>query len=474
MRYQEPIYIQNQNSAVRNKDINNVNMSSDICIFAAPLFGMTGATKLDCSGYTGTTHVITTATTIPLYFNFTGNTGTFTANTPTFNYEIYKFNHNANKFSLPSVYKSDTFQYSGFSGTSIISQNIPVSGLSLDGDYLIKGYYQYSACTDFLGKLGKTVDTLTFRHGSEYGLYDNALDYYFIAFKGAEEPKFLINGSEKPPLNQLFQQVILPEDNETVFTVAYNGGSEAMVTLNGLVLAKNLDYTLSDSVLSLSASTVKGDVLTIVYTAGAGNNLIGENINITSPITSGATGQQGNNLVYYNTGTTKYEIYTTIEPINSGSIMVMLNGASLANGIDFYQSSSDPKRIILEGVVMVGDIITIVYAPTTGTVNGITNNFPAVSWQISTPPQTTDGIFTLEISTGTTFSTFYSSITQSYVVGQTNYYQNFIASGSIGTKLYYRIKNEKKYETLCGIMLSDIKYSETIPITIQTNSINSY
>ena len=474
MRYQEPIYIQNQNSAVRNKDINNVNMSSDICIFAAPLFGMTGATKLDCSGYTGTTHVITTATTIHLYFNFTGNTGTFTANTPTFNYEIYKYNHNVDKFSLPAVYKSNTFEYSGFSGTSIISQNVPVSGLSLDGDYLIKGYYQYSACTDFLSKLGKTVDTLTFRHGSEYGLYDNAMDYYFIAFKSAEEPKFLINGSNRPPLNQLYQQVILPEDDETVFTVTYNAGSQAMVTLNGLVLAKNLDYTLSNSVLSLSASTVKGDVFTIVYTAGAGNNLVGENINITSSITSGATGQQGSNLIYYNTGTTKYEIFTTIEPVNSGSIMVMLNGASLANGIDFYQSTSDPKRIILEGVVIVGDIITIVYAPTTGTVNGIINNFPAVSWQISTPPQTTGGTFTLQISTGTTFSTFYSSITQSYVVGQTNYYQNFVASGTIGTKLYYRVKNEKNYETLCGIVLSDIKYSDTIPVTIQTNSINSY
>ena len=146
----------------------------------------------------------------------------------------------------------------------------------------------------------------------------------------------------------------------------------------------------------------------------------------------------------------------------------------MANGIDFYQSTSDPKRIILEGVVIVGDIITIVYAPTTGTVNGIINNFPAVSWQISTPPQTTGGTFTLQISTSTTFSTFYSSITQSYVVGQTNYYQNFVASGTIGTKLYYRVKNEKNYETLCGIVLSDIKYSDTIPVTIQTNSINSY
>jgi len=473
MRYQQPIYIQNENSAVRNKDINNVNMSSDICIFSAPLFDMTGATKLDCSGSTGTTHVITTATTIPIYFNFTGNTDTFTANSATFNYEIYKFNHNTNTFTLPSVYKSNTFQYSGFSGTSILVENVPVSGLSLDGEYLVKGYYQYSACTEFLSKLGKTVDTLTFRHGNEYGLYDNNLDYYFIAFKGADEPKFANNGSNSTPLNQLFQQVILPENDQTIFPIDYSN-TNVMVTLNGLVLAKNLDYTLENNILSLSGATVKGDVLVLIYTAGQGNNLIGENINITSPIASGSTNNEGSNLIYYNSATTKYEIYTTLEPVNSGSIMVMLNGASLANGIDFYQSSSKPNRIILEGIIYVGDVITIVYAPTSGVVNGLINNFPSISWQISTPPQTTNGVFTLEISTDKTFSSLYSSVTKPYEIGQTRYSSNFVASGNVGTVLYYRVKNEKNYETLCGINLSDIKYSEVVPITIQTNSINSY
>lgn len=474
MRYQQPIYIQNENSAVRNKDINNVNMSSDICIFSAPLFDMTGATKLDCSGSTGTTHVITTATTIPIYFNFTGNTDTFTANSATFNYEIYKFNHNTNTFTLPSVYKSNTFQYSGFSGTSILVENVPVSGLSLDGEYLVKGYYQYSACTEFLSKLGKTVDTLTFRHGNEYGLYDNNLDYYFIAFKGADEPKFLINASNNPSLNQLFQQVILPENGETTFNILYNNSSNVMVTLNGLVLAKDLDYSLSNSILTLSASTVKGDVLTFIYTAGYSNNLVGENINISSPITSGATNLQGTNLVYYNTDTKKYELFTTLEPVNNSSIIIMLNGAVLTNGLDYYQSVSNAKRIILEGIILVGDIITIVYAPTTGVFNGIISNFPAITWQITNPPQTTNGVFTLEISSANTFTTLYDSVTQSYVVGQTRYFANFVATGQTGTKLYYRVKNEKNYETLCGINLTDIKYSEVVPITIQTNSINSY
>ena len=94
MRYQQLIYIQNENSGVRNSDILNVNMSSDICIFENPLFSVSGATKIDCTGSTGTTYVVTTATTIPLTFNFTGNVDTFTATSATFKYQIYKYNTN--------------------------------------------------------------------------------------------------------------------------------------------------------------------------------------------------------------------------------------------------------------------------------------------------------------------------------------------------------------------------------------------
>ena len=53
MRYQQPIYIQND-YGVRNKDILNQNMSSDLCVFVAPKFTMSGASKLDCEcGCTG-------------------------------------------------------------------------------------------------------------------------------------------------------------------------------------------------------------------------------------------------------------------------------------------------------------------------------------------------------------------------------------------------------------------------------------
>jgi hypothetical protein len=52
----------------------------------------------------------------------------------------------------------------------------------------------------------------------------------------------------------------------------------------------------------------------------------------------------------------------------------MLNGVTLANGGDYYQSISNPKRIILEGDLLIEDIITIVYYPTTTVIGLITSN----------------------------------------------------------------------------------------------------
>lgn len=473
MRYQEPIYIQNNNSAVRNKDILNVNMSSDICIFGAPLFTMSGASKIDCTGSTGTTYVVSTATTIDLSFHFTGNTDSFTANSATFKYEIYKYNSNASSFVLPPIYQSNIFNYSGFSGTSILTESIPVNKLVLDGEYLIKGYYQFSACTNFLGLLGKTVDTITYRSGKQYGLYDNELDFYFIAMTEADAPKLLNSGSNTPLASKLFQQVILPIEGQKNFTIDFGIVGDFVLTLNGLVLALNYDYTISGSVITLVDSSVKGDIVTIIYTTSGGNTLNSDNINITSAIPSGSTDNQGTNQAYYNTTQGKYEIYASVAPETGGSILVMINGVTLANGVDYYQSISNAKRIILQGNLMVGDMITLVYFPSVSVINGLLTNNPVVSWLVKAP-QLINGTYTLQVSTGSSFSTIYSSSSQDYVVGKTVYYDTFVASGQIGTYLYYRIKNEKNYVTLCGDVITSTAYSDIIPIIIQTNAINSY
>ena len=241
-----------------------------------------------------------------------------------------------------------------------------------------------------------------------------------------------------------------------------------------MVLAPNYDFTYSGSVVTLLSPTKITDVVTITYTTTGGNTLVGDNISITTPVVSGTTNNQGSNSSYFNTTTGKYEIYTVVTPATNGSIMVMLNGVTLASGVDYYQSSSNPKRIILEGDLRVGDLLTIVYFPSVTVINGLITSNPTVSWSINTPPQLINGIFTLEVSNYSSFSSITSSHSQNYVVGKTGYVDGFVASGAVGTNLYYRVKNQKKYVTLCGDILTDTAYSDIIPIVIQSNSINTY
>jgi hypothetical protein len=493
MRYQEKIYIQNNNSALRNRNNVNINMSSDICVFNAPLFNVSGATKIDCTGSTtGGTYVISTATTIPLIFDFTGNTNSFLTTNATFKYEIYKYIDSISMFDKAPVYKSDKIQYSAFSGTNTTTQDIPVSGISLDGEYLIKGYYDFTICTDFVNRLGKNIDTLFYKTGNEYGLYDGNTDYYFQAIKQPDKPIFYVNGSDNLASNTLQQQIILPIKQEPTYsgntsglvllppkpyrTFTINGYSGSFVlTLNGLVLAPAQDYTFSGTVVTLNDDILPDDIITVIYTSdGTGNKLIADNIFVDSPIINGTTGNEGNNKYYYNVDFDKFEIFTSVTPNDSNSIIVMINGVTLANNVDYYQSTTNKKRIILEGDLVIGDVITIAYFPQASVVNGVNTTNPLVSFSIATPPQKTNGFFSLEVSNTTSFNTILFTGTTDYSVGVTTYGIPFTASGTVGTQLYYRVKNEKNYITFCGNSISAATYSDIIPIIIQTNYINSY
>ena len=490
MRYQERIYIQNNNSGLRNRNNVNFNMSSDICVFKAPLFNVIGATKINCTGITsGATYMVSSASTIPLTFDFTGNTESFSATNASFKYEIYNYTESVGAFNKTPVYQSDKIQYSAFSGTNTTLQDVPVSGLSLDGEYLIKGYYDFTVCTEFLNKLGKNVDTLFYKSGVEYGLYDGNTDYYFIAIKQPDKPVFLLNTSNSEPANTLRQQTIVlspPEltydDNDNLIPVLpfrtfaineYSG--DFVITLNGLALAAIEDYTFSGTLVTMNDDIKNDDIITVIYTTiGQGNSLLVDNIFIDTPTISGITSNESNNKYYFNIDTNKFEIFSSLETNDGNSIIVMINGITLANGIDFYQSTTNKKRIILEGDLIVGDIITIAYYPLVSVINGITTANPLVSFSILTPPQKTNGLFTLEISDSILFSSIVFTGATNYTLGVTSYGIPFSVSGTVGTKLYYRVKNEKNYITFCGNSVSAATYSDIIPITIQTNFINSY
>jgi len=116
----------------------------------------------------------------------------------------------------------------------------------------------------------------------------------------------------------------------------------------------------------------------------------------------------------------------------------------------------------------------MVYFPGTSTSQNLNTNTPNVSWGVNTAPLTIDGYFTLEVANDVNFNSYYYTGTTDYIYGNNYYAHSFIASGTVGTNLYYRVKNTKNYTTICGDVITSTAYSDTIPLIIQTNSINSY
>jgi hypothetical protein len=431
---------------------------------------------------------INTTSTIPIVFNFTANTNTFTATSAVFKYSIYEYNNNMGLFVIPPVYTSKQYEYSALTNNEL-SVNLPLNELNLDGDYLIKGFFEANTCTEFLSRIGKKIDTSESINGSEYQLYNSDLDYYFVAVTKAESPLFSvsqISGETENSRFPLYQQIFLIDEGiananingftrtGSTLTLQSTYTGDILVTLNGLTLSKNIDYTLNGQILIFVVPIYVGDIITIIYTRNSNTKLISDTISINTTITSGQTGSQNNNTYYYNTTTNKYEIYLQQKPITNSNIVVILNGITLANNIDYYQSITNPKRIIFIGYIKTGDIITVVYYPQGNVVNGISQSSNIINWYIPNQQRLGNGSFELQYSSGSTFTNFMVSDTVEYQPYVTAYSGVLTLSGDVGTKWYYRVKNKKEYQSMCGDIIESVGYSDTISVIIQSNAINSY
>ena len=437
------------------------------------------------SGDTGV-YIIDEETEIPFLFDFTGDTADNNSST-NFKFEVYKYDKLSSSFKAPAVFKSEEIPYSKISGATqdTIISGISVDSLIMDGDYLIKGYYKYDACTEFASKLGVKVDTANFKKGSEFGLYSAKEDEYFVAIRKADAPTLTASEESTLPAGALRAYSLIPDPDsgatsgQTQYLVDDNYNGNIMVALNGSTLANGIDYSLSGALLTLTATTYSGDVVTIVDTVGEDgvSDLKNDVISVSSTIVSGNTDGEGSNLIYYNIDKLKYEIYTSVTPTSQSDLVVTINGITLANNIDYYQSTSNPKRIILQGLILPYDIINIYYIPKANISGPITTSSVQIGFTIDNVPTENNGQFTVEVvdSTDTGFTTTKFSGITSYVAQENAYVitVNF-SNVSFGDKFIYRIKNQKEYISVSGDKIISINYSEVVPIEIQVNNINSY
>ena len=123
---------------------------------------------------------------------------------------------------------------------------------------------------------------------------------------------------------------------------------------------------------------------------------------------------------------------------------------------------------------MIGDIINIYYNSVTQVQGNISNPSPTIAWDVDPAPIDLSGKFVLELATDEAFTNIVNSATTKYSLGVSGYSTKINLVGGLGTQLYYRIKNEKKYKAIANDNIILIKYSDIIPITVNTNATNNY
>jgi hypothetical protein len=392
------------------------------------------------------------------------------------------------------IYKYDN-TYSGFTNNALTNFNVGYENLTAntsnninintsfigEGEFIIKSYWDYDVNTLIAKQQSVRRSTIdTYRRGIEYGLYFPETDWYFINIFEADKPLF--NNSTEPTtngINSLIVNSYFTESGVTQYNMA--GSADPIVSYNGSVLAKDLEYSAVTTgvtpYIQLAFNPLDGQILTYASVSnGTSNSLFADLYLITSTINSGATGTQSvSERVFFNTTHSKYEYYLLTSPVSD--VILTINGSMLTKDIEYYLSGSDNRRVILGVTIKVGDIIEAFYQPSNAVNGGISTNSPIISWSINNAPSDTNGKFTIEVTDPSDLS--YSSLIYSeeldYVLGEKTYSKLITLTNAVaGDKFIYRVKNEKFYTPILGEIIYTYSYSDNNKIEILTNAGNSY
>jgi len=267
------------------------------------------------------------------------------------------------------------------------------------------------------------------------------------------------------------------------FNIA-NAEALGIVSYNGSVLSKNREYSANTAgeIILTNIEILDNQLLTVVYvsTDVPGTSVFTDEYVINAAIKSGATNTQlETDRVFYNTDQNKYEFYLSSEPLTE-AITMSLNGGLLANDVEYYRSATNPKRVIIDGELRLGDILQSLYLPKTGLLGSISTTTPLFSWNLASLPlvdNSSSGMFTLEVADydDTTFSTLLYSSDVEYIDGVNTYLTQVNLTGATaGDEFRYRVKNEKRYTPISGETITDIVYSDVNTFLLASNAGKSY
>lgn len=378
-------------------------------------------------------------------------------------------------------YQSFTRTTYEFIEPSTITSSIPINVISSENKLYSESnlFFNYNTLT---ANTGSNITTLINKtaYTPSFNYYNKLDDYYFVSLCEPEKPVLSFPSTRPDDQSSLFVETIpVTNDVFSSFTITYEPIGEVLVSVNGLTLQKNLEYSNDASItitsirnrsFTLSQSLIKNqsDVLTVAYYRNVANTqqLVKEDLLYTgsSQIVSASTGF--------------YEITLSKNRINNSDIAVFANGSLLMKNTDYQVSSYDDNKVILLFQPPTNPItISVSYLSNflfdSSTLIEATGPNYTVNWSLNNIISNNQiGKFVHQFydlaNTGLTGTTLYSAET-AYAYNTTQFSNTFgwqSVSLTPGTTYYYRISSEKYFTTINNINLSSVTYSETYRLKI--------
>lgn len=490
-------------------NVYNIPNSVDVCMepFNSSTYYVDGATRpasgttSGCSGYfTGATSASTCYAVynlseiddFDLTFNFTGGTD-YTGYTGFFCYATFpRSGVNSKRFLL----KSDSlltrcFEYSGITGNTLVD-TISKSDLPLkDDEYTIKSYdvYYNQICAE-----GTSIDTFLIESQTPNFNYEK--DWYYTTVINPPTPQLGLGVDElRGGLNFIIESKNVLPGQTTVFDVNNRAlNNEYLITVNGIALSKGFDYTIDGSLVTLISGELEAgrDKLQIMYFSIPEEtlDLVNDNENyltldsfIFTGTTTGVTSGNETNFVNYNPTKNRNEIFLRYPADPRSDINLIINGVTLLLNKEYFISSSNPQKLILDPSITleVGDSISSFYFVSNifylGDLGYLRTDTPTIPWSI---PNTTNlpssrGKFLVQVTDkpDTNFNNPIQSKFVDYIFGVYDYELILDPLGATIEDYIYRVIFFKDYVAVFDNNITTRSISDTGSFTLNLEYINN-
>ncbi len=502
-------------------NVYNIKNDLNVCneVFRNPLYVLDGTTKAT-SGYTTTAcSGITTASTyttsgctavynlseideFDLTFNITGNTE-YTGYTGNFCYHTFDIQDFIGSEGIVHGQKSKLsnctpyYKITGHSlNETIVQGDLPKK----DAQYILKDFnlFKTQKCDDKL-----EIDTFKLTTQTVDDMFSEG--NYFITVTNPDKPliNFSVNDDPLTTSSLITERVDLAEGQTTIFQIKGKPmGNQFLVTVNGVQITEGQDYiTIPDYVGMFEI--VNGelepflDTLTVTY---INNTMNGEDIfnlnedylqkdsfivtGITNDITTSASTRPSIN---YNPSRERQEILLSSPLKALADVILTVNGVTLTRNVEYYHSSTDNKKLIMDPKypIKIKDAISIFYL-TDDTADMMDLGFyrtltPTVNWaapESYSQYLNKDGKFIVQITTHD--DSKFESVIQSYDVDfeqLNNIYELTLDElpTDLGKKFLIRVFFFKNFNILFNNIITTRAVSDTASFSVNVEyGKNSY